>query len=87
VIVNIDNAVFAEYRQAAQLIRDALVKAGHEVPLNQLIDLLINAELVRITPEEIARHFLILAGMPEAQASVRERITSADEFLHQGENG
>jgi hypothetical protein len=58
--VNIDNTVFTEYKRAAQLIRDALVNEGHEVPLNQLIDLLINAELARTPPEEIARHFVML---------------------------
>jgi hypothetical protein len=39
--VNIANTVFAEYKRAAQLIRDALVNNGHEVPLNELIDVLI----------------------------------------------
>jgi hypothetical protein len=65
--VNIDNTVFTEYRRAAQLIRDALANDGHEVPLNQLIDLLINAELARATPEEIARRFMILLRLQEAR--------------------
>lgn len=63
--VNIDNTVFTEYRRAAQLIRDALANDGHEVPLNQLIDLLINAELTRATPEEIVRHFMMLLRLQE----------------------
>jgi hypothetical protein len=67
VTVNIDNTVFTEYRRAAQLIRDALANDGHEVPLNQLIDLLINAELARATPEEIARRFMILLRLQEAR--------------------
>jgi hypothetical protein len=40
-MVNIVDTVFAEYKRAAQLIRDALVNNGHEVPLNELIDVLI----------------------------------------------
>ena len=78
--VNIDNTVFTEYRRAAQLIRDALANDGHEVPLNQLIDLLINAELARATPEEIARRFMILLRLQEADGG-------REEFLHKGENG
>ena len=65
--VNIESTVFTEYRRAAQLIRDALANDGHEVPLNQLIDLLINAELARATPEEIARRFMILLRLQEAR--------------------
>lgn len=82
--VNIDNTVFTEYRRAAQLIRDALANDGHEVPLNQLIDLLINAELARVTPEEIARHFMLLLGLQEARG---EADGGREEFLHKGENG
>ena len=82
--VNIDNTVFTEYRRAAQLIRDTLANDGHEVPLNQLIDLLINAELARTTPEEITRHFMILLRIQQSRG-----VTDSGrvEFLHKGENG
>jgi hypothetical protein len=83
-MVNIDNTVFTEYRRAAQLIRDALVNKGHEVPLNQLIDLLINAELARTTPEEIARHFMMLLRIQESRIVAD---SGREEFLQKGENG
>jgi hypothetical protein len=67
VTVNITNTVFIEYKRAAQLIRDAFVNSGREVPLNQLIDVLINAELSRGTPEEIARRFMTHVRIKESQ--------------------
>jgi hypothetical protein len=84
VTVNIDNIVFTEYKRAAQLIRDALVTEGRKVPLNQLIDLLINAELARTTPEEIARHFVILLEIQESRVVAD---SGREEFLQEGENG
>jgi len=82
--VNIANTVFTEYKRAAQLIREALVNHGHEVPLNELIDVLINAELARVTPEEIARRFIAPLRIEESRvASDSDR----EEFLHTGENG
>ena len=82
--VNIANAVFTEYKRAAQLVRDALVNSGHEVSLNQVIDLLINAELARVAPEEIARHFMTHLRSQKAQG---EGASGREEFLHTGENG
>jgi hypothetical protein len=82
--VNIANTVFAEYKRAAQLIRDALVNSGHEVPLNELIDVLINAELSRITPEEIARHFMTLLRIQGSRAA---NDSDRAEFLQKGETG
>ena len=58
--INIENAVFAVYKQAAQVIRDRLHERGCNVPLNELIELLINAELSRPRPEDIARQFLLV---------------------------
>jgi hypothetical protein len=82
--VNIANAVFSEYKRAAQLIRDVLVTRGHEVPLNQLVDVLISAELARVTPAEIARHFMTLLHIQESRV---EACGEHEEFLHTGENG
>ena len=82
--VNIANTVFTEYKRAAQLIREALVNRGHDVPLNQLIDVLINAELSRVTPEEIARHFMTLLRIQESRGTTD---SGSDEFLHTAENG
>jgi hypothetical protein len=82
--VNIENAVFTEYKRTAQLIRDAIIITGHEVPINQLIDLLINAELARVAPEEIARHFMTLLGIKESRVA---SASGREEFLQTGENG
>jgi hypothetical protein len=83
-MVNIANAVFTEYKRAAQLVRDALLNSGHEVPLNQLIDGLINAELARVTPEEIAHRFMTHLRSQEPQGG---NANGREEFLHTGENG
>jgi hypothetical protein len=82
--VNIANTIFAEYKHAAQLISAALVNNGYEVPLNQLIDVLINAELSRVTPEDIARHFMTHLRSQQSQG---EAGGGHEEFLHTGENG
>ena len=58
--INIDNTVFAAYKQAALIIRDRLHEKGRDVPLSELIELLINAELSRPRPEDIARQFLLV---------------------------
>ena len=83
--VNIANTVFGEYKRAAQLIRDALVNSGHELPLNQLIDLLINVELARVPSEEIARQFMALLRVQESRVP---NDSAREEFLPStGENG
>lgn len=58
--INIENTVFAAYKQAALIIRDRLHEKGRDVPLSELIELLINAELSRPRPEDVARQFLFV---------------------------
>jgi hypothetical protein len=90
--INIDNTVFAAYKQAAQIIRDRLHEKSRDVPLNELIGLLIDAELSRPQPEDIARRFLLVGEWfgdryqvydnEQPQLFPRER-----ECLQKGEDG
>jgi hypothetical protein len=53
------------------------------VPLNQLIDVLINAELARVAPDEIARHFMTLLRIQELRVVGN---SAGEEVLQKGED-
>ncbi|HEY5743397.1 MAG TPA: hypothetical protein VIS99_12740 [Terrimicrobiaceae bacterium] len=74
--ISVDNAVFHDFKKAAEIIRKGLLeRTGKAVPLNELVELLISAELTKRTPEDIARQFFAGIGYSELKEEEENQPT------------